>query len=106
MIHFDADVLSFIDFPIAENVRRCDGLKLEQAAVVLKQLAALPMPILAIIAGRSVMHDPATARSTAERALRTKTVAFYPDASHAVNGEYPDRIAADVRAFLATHDRP
>jgi arginase len=42
LIHFDADVLSFIDFPIAENVRRCDGLKLEQAAVVLKQLAALP----------------------------------------------------------------
>jgi pimeloyl-ACP methyl ester carboxylesterase len=64
------------------------------------QLAALPMPVLAIIAGRSVMHRPATARRTAERALRTKTVAFYPDASHAVNGEYPDRIAADLRAFL------
>lgn len=68
-----------------------------------EQLAALPMPVLAIIAGRSVMHRPATARSTAERALRTKTVAFYPDASHAINGEYPDRIADDVRAFLAAH---
>jgi arginase len=42
LIHFDADVLSFIDFPIAENVRRCDGLKLEQAAFVLKRLAGLP----------------------------------------------------------------
>ena len=42
LIHFDVDVLSFIDFPIAENVRRCDGLKLEQAAFVLKQLTALP----------------------------------------------------------------
>jgi arginase len=42
LIHFDVDVLSFIDFPIAENVRRCDGLKLEQAAVVLKRLTALP----------------------------------------------------------------
>ncbi len=42
LVHFDADVLSFIDFPIAENVRRCDGLKLEQAAFVLKQLTALP----------------------------------------------------------------
>ncbi|TIQ84311.1 MAG: arginase family protein [Mesorhizobium sp.] len=41
LIHFDVDVLSFIDFPIAENVRRCDGLKLEQAAFVLKQLTAL-----------------------------------------------------------------
>jgi arginase len=42
LVHFDVDVLSFIDFPIAENVRRCDGLKLEQAAVVLKQLTCLP----------------------------------------------------------------
>ncbi len=42
LVHFDVDVLSFIDFPIAENVRRCDGLKLEEAALVLKRLAALP----------------------------------------------------------------
>lgn len=42
LVHFDVDVLSFIDFPIAENVRRCDGLKLEQAAFALKQLTALP----------------------------------------------------------------
>ncbi|WP_327639967.1 alpha/beta hydrolase [Kribbella sp. NBC_00482] len=69
------------------------------------QLAALPMPVLAIIAGRSVMHDPPKARSTADRALRTKTVVVYPDASHAVNGEYPDRIADDLRTFLAAQDR-
>jgi arginase len=42
LVHFDVDVLSYVDFPIAENVRRCDGLKLDQAAFVLKQLAALP----------------------------------------------------------------
>jgi arginase len=42
LIHFDVDVLSFVDFPIAENVRRRDGLKLDQAGVVLKRLAALP----------------------------------------------------------------
>jgi arginase len=42
LIHFDVDVLSFVDFPIAENVRRRDGLKLEQAALLLKRLAALP----------------------------------------------------------------
>ena len=42
LIHFDVDVLSFVDFPIAENVRRRDGLTLEQAALVLKQLTALP----------------------------------------------------------------
>lgn len=42
LVHFDVDALSFVDFPIAENVRRCDGLKLEQAAFALKQLIALP----------------------------------------------------------------
>jgi len=42
LIHFDVDVLSFIDFPIAENVRRCDGLTLDQAALALRHLAALP----------------------------------------------------------------
>jgi arginase len=42
LVHFDADVLSYIDFPIAENVRRCDGLTLEQAAFALKRLTALP----------------------------------------------------------------
>lgn len=42
LVHFDVDVLSYIDFPIAENVRRCRGLKLEQAAIVLKRLCALP----------------------------------------------------------------
>jgi arginase len=42
LVHFDVDVLAFVDFPIAENVRRCDGLKLEQAAFVLRQLTALP----------------------------------------------------------------
>jgi arginase len=42
LIHFDVDVLSFVDFPIAENVRRCDGLKLDEAAFALKQLAGLP----------------------------------------------------------------
>jgi arginase len=42
LIHFDVDVLSFVDFPIAENTRRRNGLKLGQAAFVLKRLAALP----------------------------------------------------------------
>jgi arginase len=42
LVHFDVDVLSFIDFPIAENVRRRDGLKLEQVAYALKRLTAQP----------------------------------------------------------------
>ncbi|GAA1699562.1 alpha/beta hydrolase [Kribbella yunnanensis] len=70
-----------------------------------EQLADLKMPVLAIIAGKSVMHDPVKAREVAERALKNKTVKFYPGASHAINGEYPDQLAADLQAFLTTHGR-
>ncbi|TDD43978.1 alpha/beta hydrolase [Kribbella antibiotica] len=67
------------------------------------QLGGLTMPVLAIIAGKSVMHNPDKARATAERALKDKTVKFYPEASHAINGEYPDELAADIGTFLAAH---
>jgi hypothetical protein len=55
-----------------------------------------------IIAGKSVMHDPVAAAYNARTTLKRGTVLTYQHASHAMNGEYPDRIAADVAAFLAT----
>jgi arginase len=42
LVHLDVDVLAFIDFPIAENVRRCDGLTLDELSQVLKGLVATP----------------------------------------------------------------
>jgi arginase len=42
LIHFDVDALTFAEFPIAENVRRCQGLSLLQAFAVIKAMAALP----------------------------------------------------------------
>lgn len=67
------------------------------------RLTALRPPVLAIIAGRSVMHDPATTTATARRALPAATLRVYPDASHAVNGEHPDRLAADIAAFTGAN---
>ncbi|MCD2186013.1 alpha/beta fold hydrolase [Actinomycetospora soli] len=60
----------------------------------------LPVPTLVILAGRSVMHDSAVAAATANR-LGAR-VLTYPDASHALTGDYPDRVAADVAAFLTS----
>jgi arginase len=37
-VHVDADVLSYVDFPIAENVRRCNGLTLGELEAVLTPL--------------------------------------------------------------------
>ncbi len=41
-IHLDVDVLSFSAFPIAENVRRQDGLTLPELATILRGLFAAP----------------------------------------------------------------
>jgi pimeloyl-ACP methyl ester carboxylesterase len=66
-----------------------------------ERLRALEMPVLAIIAGDSPMHDSGAAARTARENLRHGTVKVYPGASHAINGEQPERIAADIEEFLA-----
>lgn len=47
------------------------------------------------------------------RLLAHGTVELWPDASHALNGEFPERVAARVLGFIerldaddALHDRP
>lgn len=66
-----------------------------------KRLAGVRIPTLALLAGESRMHDTGSAATVARRAPAGATVLVYPDASHAINGEYSDRIATDVGAFLA-----
>lgn len=69
-----------------------------------RQLAGLRVPALVLLAGSSRMHDSAAAAELARRTLPGATVEVYPRASHAINGEYPERIAADVGAFLGRMD--
>lgn len=64
-----------------------------------EDLAAIDVPVLALLAGRSVMNDPAVAASTARAAFGAEAVHVYPDASHAINGEHPDEIARDIAVF-------
>ena len=42
LVHVDIDVLRWVDFPIAENSRRRDGLTLAELQGVLERLVALP----------------------------------------------------------------
>ncbi|MFC4127022.1 alpha/beta fold hydrolase [Nocardia rhizosphaerae] len=64
------------------------------------QLRGLTVPVLAVFAGRSIVHDPAKAAASA-RLIPGAQVEIWPEASHAINGEFPDRIAQRVTAFLA-----
>lgn len=56
-------------------------------------LRGLDLPVLALIAGRSAIHDAERAADRARNLLRHGRVELWPDASHAINGEFPDRIA-------------
>ncbi len=92
------------DVPVADMIE--SGMKnytlhLPQPSLIdEKALGRLTMPVLAILAGESVMHDVEASPEVAERALRNGTVKLYPNASHAINGEHPNEIAADIAAFL------
>lgn len=64
------------------------------------KITSLRMPALVILAGRSPMHDSAAAAAEARRLLTSGTVRVYSNASHAISGEQPAEIAADVAAHL------
>ena len=58
LIHLDVDVLSYTDFPIAENVRRCPGLAIEELSTVLNILFAAPNWRVATITEINPDHAP------------------------------------------------
>ncbi|GAA0984623.1 alpha/beta hydrolase [Acrocarpospora macrocephala] len=68
------------------------------------QIAGIDRPTLVIIGGRSIIHDPGKAAARARRLLRHGTVELWPEASHAINGEFPERIETTVNDFLAKHE--
>jgi pimeloyl-ACP methyl ester carboxylesterase len=69
------------------------------------KIAALRVPALVILAGRSPMHDAAAAAAEARRLLPRETIRVYPRASHAISGEHPAEIAVDVSALLTRSGR-
>jgi pimeloyl-ACP methyl ester carboxylesterase len=65
-----------------------------------EQLAAVDRRVLALIAGRSIIHNPRKAEKRARSLLKHGTVELWPDASHAISGEFPERIGERVHAFI------
>ncbi|WP_083259622.1 alpha/beta fold hydrolase [Cellulosimicrobium cellulans] len=93
------------DVPVADMIEagmQHYRLRLPQPTRISEdRLGTLEMPVLAIIAGESVMHDAGAAAETAERALPDGVVRVYDDASHAVNGERPQEVAADIAELVS-----
>ncbi|MFI6303491.1 alpha/beta fold hydrolase [Amycolatopsis thailandensis] len=65
------------------------------------QLRSLRMPVLALIAGRSVIHQPERAAARARELLSRGQVELWPSATHAIAGEAATEVNARVSAFLA-----
>ncbi|WP_448419659.1 alpha/beta fold hydrolase [Mycolicibacterium sp. XJ1819] len=68
------------------------------------ELQGLGIPVLALIAGRSVMHDGARAAARAQQLLPHGQVELWAAASHAINGEYQAEIATRAHRFWAEVD--
>jgi pimeloyl-ACP methyl ester carboxylesterase len=69
------------------------------------QVAAVDIPVLVVIGGRSVIHVPRAAADRARRLLRHGRVEFFPAGSHNITGEYPAEIVALVDGFLSDPGR-
>ncbi|WP_194818809.1 alpha/beta fold hydrolase [Nocardia sp. XZ_19_385] len=63
------------------------------------ELRAITTPMLVIIAGASIIHNPERAAEQA-RTIPTAQVELWPGRSHAINGEAPEAIATRTAEFL------
>ena len=80
------------------------GFRVRQPPPVLptlEELRSVRTPVLALIAGRSRVHDARTAVARAST-LPHGTVELWPDASHVVHGDFPQRFAERLEAFVMT----
>ncbi|MBL1075945.1 alpha/beta hydrolase [Nocardia sp. 2] len=69
-----------------------------------EQLSAVKAPLLAIFAGRSIIHKATRVAARGRKLLPQARIEVWPEASHAISGEFPDRIAAELATFLAEVD--
>lgn len=64
-----------------------------------EQLRSLEVPVLALLAGRSVMLRADRAADRARKTLPHRQIEVWPEASHPINGEYPAEIAERAHRF-------
>ncbi|MGI5199043.1 alpha/beta fold hydrolase [Streptomyces sp. CA-288835] len=65
------------------------------------QLRSLTVPVLTLIAGRSVMHDARRAAARARALLPDVRAELWPSATHAIAGEAATEVNTRVLEFLA-----
>ncbi|WP_369822147.1 alpha/beta fold hydrolase [Saccharomonospora sp. CUA-673] len=70
------------------------------------RLRAIDVPVLALLAGRSVIHDARRAAERARRLLPAAEVEVWPAATHAIAGEFPDAVSTRILDFVERVEKP
>lgn len=95
------------DLPVAEMIEagmRHFVSRLPQPRLIPEaRLRDIAVPTLAIIAGRSVIHDPEKAAAAARENMPNAAVHVYEGASHAVSTEQPERVARDIAHLISAN---
>ncbi|GAA1700371.1 alpha/beta hydrolase [Kribbella yunnanensis] len=63
------------------------------------QLRSLQMPVLALLGGRTIPHNPHKAGHRAQSLIPTNQTEIWPEATHALSGEFPDQLNARLLKF-------
>ncbi|WP_067697995.1 alpha/beta fold hydrolase [Nocardia jejuensis] len=65
-----------------------------------EQLSGIDVPFLGIYAGRSIVHNSRRIIARARKLVPNAQLEVWPEASHAINGEFADEITARMEKFL------
>lgn len=64
-----------------------------------EDLQKINVPVLALIAENSTMHDSERAVKTGKKYVKNLDIINWPDASHAINGEFPEDVNKKILDF-------
>lgn len=70
------------------------------------ELRSMTMPVLALIAGRSVVQNPEQAMCRAKALIPEAEVELWHTASHAISGECAEQVNARIQRFVDDHSTP
>ncbi|MHA6798499.1 alpha/beta fold hydrolase [Bounagaea algeriensis] len=65
-----------------------------------EQLRSITSPVLALVSGKSTVHDPRKAVDRATRLIPDARVELWPSAGHAISAECADAVNARLLDFL------
>jgi pimeloyl-ACP methyl ester carboxylesterase len=69
------------------------------------ELRSISVPALALIGGRSVVHDPQHAVHRAQALIPDVRAELWPEATHAISGQCANEVNARILRFLQDVDR-